>query len=182
MISTVINLLILVLLVGVMGYAVLLSRRVSRLMAALDALGPMVSAFSDAVDKSERSVADLRGAADEATARAAGEGGHPAADQAAARDLAARAAVEATALQEAAAPVSFHSVRRRPVAGMTRLGGKSELVKSFFDRGRGLDRAPDRAPDRALDRGEERRRDRAPDWAPDWPSDWAAERRPAGAV
>lgn len=128
MISTVTNLLILVLLAGVMVYAMVLSRRVSRLMAALAELGPMVRAFSEAVDKSEQSVAELKGAAEDAVRHEA--------TQAAAR-AAARAADEAEALQEAAAPVSFASVRRRPVAGMTRIGGKSDLVKSFFERGRG---------------------------------------------
>lgn len=119
MISLATNLLILVLLAGVMGYAMLLSRRVGRLMAALEQLGPMVSAFSAAVDKSEQSVAELKGAADEAL-----------------RGAAQTAAAETAALQEAVAPVSFQSVRRRPVAGMTRLSGKSDLVKSFFERSR----------------------------------------------
>lgn len=128
MISTVTNLLILVLLVGVMAYAAILSRRVNRLMAALAEVGPLVRDFSAAVDKSEQSVADLKGAAEQAAQGAAA--------RAVAR-AAAQAADEAEALQEAAAPVSFASVRRRPVAGMTRIGGKSDLVKSFFERGRG---------------------------------------------
>ncbi len=119
MISLATNLLILVLLAGVMGYAMLLQRRVGRLMAALEELGPMVSAFSAAVDKSEQSVAELKGATDEAM-----------------RGAAQAATAEAAALQDAVAPVSFSSVRRRPVAGMTRLTGKSDLVKSFFDRSR----------------------------------------------
>ncbi|GHD99282.1 hypothetical protein GCM10008024_06040 [Allgaiera indica] len=119
MISLATNLLILVLLAGVMGYAMLLSRRVARLMDALQELGPMVAAFSAAVDKSEQSVAELKGATDEAL-----------------RGAAEATVAEAAALRDAVAPVSFSSVRRRPVAGMTRLTGKSDLVKSFFERSR----------------------------------------------
>lgn len=120
MISIVTNLLILVSLAGVTGYAMLLSRRVNRLMSALQDLGPLVHEFSQAVDKSEQSVAELKGATEEAV-----------------RGAAARAGAEVEALQEAVAPVSFASVRRRPVAGMTRLSGKSDMVKSFFERSRG---------------------------------------------
>ena len=119
MISLATNLLILVLLAGVTGYAMVLSRRVGRLMAALEEVGPMIAAFSAAVDKSESSVAELKDATD-----------------AALRGAAQAAVAETAALQDAVAPVSFHSVRRRPVAGMTRLSGKSDLVKSFFERTR----------------------------------------------
>lgn len=115
MLSTLINLLFLVLLLAVMGYGIMLSRRVARLMEALAELGPAVKAFSDAVDKSEQSVSAMKVAA---------------------QDASAHVAREAEALQETAATAAFTSVRRQPIAGMTRLSGKSELVKSFFDRGR----------------------------------------------
>lgn len=115
MLSTLINLLFLVVLLGVMAYGVLLSRRVGRLMQALEAMAPLVKEFSQAVDKSEASVSALRTAALEA-----GEG----------------VAREADALREAVGSAPFTSIRRQPIAGMTRLSGKSELVKSFFDRNR----------------------------------------------
>ncbi|WP_127900771.1 flagellar motor switch protein [Solirhodobacter olei] len=120
MLSTLINLLFLVLLAVVMGYGVLLSRRVNRLMAALAELGPAVKAFSDAVEKSEQSVTAMKAAAVEA-----GQG----------------VAREAEALRESAAAAAFTSIRRQPIAGMTRLTGKSELVKSFFERGRAVETA-----------------------------------------
>jgi hypothetical protein len=120
MLSTLINLLFLVLLMVVMGYGVLLSRRVGRLMAALAELGPAIQAFSEAVDKSEQSVSAMKVAAVEA-----GQG----------------VAREAEALRESTAAAAFTSIRRQPIAGMTRLTGKSELVKSFFERGRSVETA-----------------------------------------
>lgn len=113
--SDVINLLILVLLAAVMVYGVMLTRRVNRLMQALTELGPLVRQFSEAVDKSEQSVQEMKGAA-----VAAAEG----------------AAREADALRDAMAGATFTSIRRQPVAGMTRLSDKADLVKSFFDRSR----------------------------------------------
>ena len=120
MLSILINLLFLVLLMVVMGYGILLSRRVNRLMQALAELGPAVKAFSEAVDKSEQSVSAMKTAA-----LAAGQ----------------EVAREAEALRETAAAAAFTSIRRQPVAGMTRLSGKSDLVKSFFDRGRMVEAA-----------------------------------------
>ena len=115
MLSTLTNLLFIVVLFGVLAYGMLLSRRVSRLMEALEAMAPLVKEFSQAVDKTEKSVSTLTTAA-----RSAGE----------------EVVREAEALREAVGAAPFTSVRREPIAGMTRLSGKSELVKSFFDRGR----------------------------------------------
>ncbi len=120
MLSTLINLLFVAVLLGVMGYGVMLSRRVNRLMQALEAMAPLVREFSQAVDRSEQSVGAIR-----AAAREAGE----------------EVTRESEALREAVGAAPFVSVRRKPIAGMTRLTGKSELVKSFFDRGRRVDAA-----------------------------------------
>lgn len=51
---------ILGLLLGGMGYGWVLSRRLERLRGALVAFGPALEAFCAAVDRSERSVQDLR--------------------------------------------------------------------------------------------------------------------------
>ncbi len=115
MLSTMINLLFLAVLLCVMAYGVMLSRRVGRLMKALEEMGPLVKEFSQAVDKSERSVTEMRMAA-----REAGE----------------TVTREAEALRDAVGAAPFSSIRRQQIAGMTRLSGKSDLVKSFFDRGR----------------------------------------------
>ena len=58
--SILIDALILALLIATIGYAFLVERRVRTLMQALGDLHPAVMAFSDAVDRSEGSVEELR--------------------------------------------------------------------------------------------------------------------------
>lgn len=60
MAATITDLLILLLLAGSIGYGLVITRRVQRLMAALEELEPLVREFSKAVDKSESSVEALR--------------------------------------------------------------------------------------------------------------------------
>ena len=55
-----VDLAILILLCGGIGHNFLVSRRLERLRNALVAFGPALGAFSDAVDRSEKSVRDLR--------------------------------------------------------------------------------------------------------------------------
>lgn len=55
-----VNLAILVLLCGAIGYGYLLSLRLERLRSALVAFGPALEAFCNAVDRTEKSVRDLR--------------------------------------------------------------------------------------------------------------------------
>ncbi len=55
-----VNLAILVLLCGAIGYGYLLSLRLERLRSALVAFGPALEAFCHAVDRTEKSVRDLR--------------------------------------------------------------------------------------------------------------------------
>ena len=55
-----VDLAILALLSGSIGYGYLVSRRLERLRGALVAFGPALEAFSKAVDRSEQSVRDLR--------------------------------------------------------------------------------------------------------------------------
>ena len=58
--SLLIDLLIFFLLAAVLIYAVVLTRRISRLQSVLIELAPALQAFCDAVDQSERSVAEIR--------------------------------------------------------------------------------------------------------------------------
>ena len=55
-----IDMIILLLLMGTLGYAYLVDRRVRALVGALKALEPVVDQFSVAVDRSENSVRSLR--------------------------------------------------------------------------------------------------------------------------
>lgn len=59
-ISLLIDCVILFALLGALLYGVILARRIARLQAALLELAPALQAFCDAVDQSERSVADIR--------------------------------------------------------------------------------------------------------------------------
>lgn len=59
-ISLLIDCVILCALFGALVYGVILARRIARLQAALVELAPALQAFCDAVDQSERSVADIR--------------------------------------------------------------------------------------------------------------------------
>ena len=57
---------IMCLLVGTVGYAFILDRRVRALMAALRTLGPAIDAFASAADRTESTVARLRDPVDAA--------------------------------------------------------------------------------------------------------------------
>lgn len=63
-ISLLIDAIILIALVGAVTYGVILSRRIARLQSALIELAPVLQAFCDAVDQSERSVEEIRREAD----------------------------------------------------------------------------------------------------------------------
>jgi hypothetical protein len=119
MMALLIDTLILLLLAGTLGYAFMVERRVRTLMDALKELQPVVGELSSAVDRSESSVVALKSVAGRVAAEApraapAGEAGDN--------------------------TVAFRSVRapRRsaPAAGVTSLGVKSDLVRSFFEAAR----------------------------------------------
>ena len=121
MMALLIDMLILLLLAGTLGYAFMVERRVRTLMAALKDLQPVVGELSSAVDKSESSVVALKAVAEHVAAEA------PRATPSPERNAEANT-------------VAFRSVRapRRsgPAAGVTSLGGKSDLVRSFFEAAR----------------------------------------------
>ncbi|MBA96747.1 MAG: flagellar motor switch protein [Sulfitobacter sp.] len=60
MVATIIDSLIVVLLIGSIGYGYMVSMKLRHLMATLKELQPLVEEFSSAVDKSEQSVNNMR--------------------------------------------------------------------------------------------------------------------------
>lgn len=127
MAATITDFLIILLLAGSVGYGVMITRRVQRLMAALEELEPLVREFSSAVDKSETSVAALRQNLDarlqEAPEAAAPQ---PAEDRA-----------------ETMAP-TFTSRRHptpRRLPGVQVVRNKQDLVRRFFETSRSESRA-----------------------------------------
>lgn len=119
MAATITDALIILLLVGSVGYGIMLSRRVQRLMASLEELEPLVQAFSDAVDKSETSVNALRDNLADGLA-----------------------AQEAAVPQEDESP-AFHTRRQtqRRLPGVQVVRGKQDLVRRFFETSRSESRA-----------------------------------------
>jgi len=119
MMALLIDMLILLLLAGTLGYAFMVERRVRMLMGALKELQPVVGELSSAVDKSESSVVALKSVAERVAAEAP------------------RAPAEQPADSNALAFRSVRAPRRSgPAAGVTSLGGKSDLVRSFFEAAR----------------------------------------------
>lgn len=123
--SFLIDVLILVLLGGTLGYAFLVDRRVRMLMSVLKEMEPMVGQFSQAVEKSESSVSMLKAMTEKVRTQPA-----------------ANSALAAASTQQQAQPqpdvVSFRTSREkasRP-AGVTRVSGKSDLVRGFFETAR----------------------------------------------
>ena len=116
--SYLIDVAILLLLVGTLAYAYLVDRRVKALMAVLKDMGPVVGQFSEAVDKSENSVSMLRSMAEKVRNPIHVPSPAPA--------------------QDSAQVVSFRTSREktRKPAGVTKVSGKSDLVRGFFDAAR----------------------------------------------
>ncbi|MGY3439990.1 flagellar motor switch protein [Marinovum sp. KMM 9879] len=114
--SFAIDLAVLAVLVGTLGYAWMVDRRVRRLMDALRDVEPMIGNFSEAVERSESTVSALRAARDNAQPLR-------------------RAEAEAPAQPAAKPEPSFRSNRDRAAAAAeaTPIAGKSELIRGFFD-------------------------------------------------
>lgn len=129
-----IDMIILLLLAGTLGYAFLVDRRVRALMAALRTLGPVVGEFSAAVDRTQSTVGFLRG---ESAARpAAKRGDEPrltrAASGASAPGEPTSQGDADTARKPGAARSAEPSASQLP-PGMTRVTGKADLVRGFFE-------------------------------------------------
>ncbi|AKO99650.1 MAG: flagellar motor switch protein [Marinovum algicola] len=122
--SFAIDIAVLVLLVGTLGYAWLVDRRVRRMMEAMREMEPMIGSFSQAVDRSESTVSALRAAREVAPLRKRPEPPRP--------EARAEAAPETS---DPGAEPAFRSKREpapRP-ADATPISGKSELIRGFFD-------------------------------------------------
>lgn len=117
MLPDLIDLLILVLLAGTLGYAYVLDKRVRALMSALRALQPMVGEFAKAVDRSEQSVEALK-----TLGEAAGPVEPP---------LTAPGRTDGE--QDDPRPGARFRAKMPPPRGTRSVQGKSELVKTFFE-------------------------------------------------
>ena len=122
MITIAINALILVLLVGTIGYIYLVDLRVRKLLSALNSLEPMVGQFSEAVNRSETSLKDYKSATSPAKL----------APQKAKRPK------EPAKGQSTENNIAFESDRKslQTHVGRIILPGKTELVRSFFETAR----------------------------------------------
>lgn len=117
-----IDALILLMLAGVLGYAVMVDRRVRLLMAALREMEPMIASYSQAVDRSEQSARGLAGLARELH------------EMPKRKAPVAPAAPAGTGPGPRAADKTGRAARARAQAGgVTRVTGKTEMVQGFFD-------------------------------------------------
>lgn len=115
MAAAITDVLIIALLVCSIGYGYLVSRRVQTLMKVLENLEPLVGEFSQAVDKSEASVSEMRRNLEDEVAHADGS-----------TDQGAETAKEAPA---------FSSWRggKRKLPGVQVVRNKQDLVRRFFE-------------------------------------------------
>ncbi len=120
MAATITDILIILLLAGSVGYGVMISRRVQRLMASLEELEPLVREFSQAVDKSESSVNALR---DNLAEGLAAQHDEPVEDD-----------------DDTPAFSSRRQAQRR-LPGVKVVRGKQDLVRRFFETSRSESRA-----------------------------------------
>ena len=127
MITLAINALILVLLVGTIGYIYLVDMRVRKLLSALNSLEPMVGQFSEAVNRSETSLKDFKSATSPTKT----------APQKTAPQKAKRTKEPAKG-KSAENYIAFESDRKslQTHVGRITLPGKTELVRSFFETAR----------------------------------------------
>lgn len=129
MMSLVIDGLLIVMLAGTLAYAMTVHRKLRRLISVLQNLEPVVNQFSAAVDKSEQSVSNMKTAAQKAALHVEVE---PVVHQVQPRE-------GATFRTQRPKPLaSLPRLRDIEVPGATRISGKADLVKSFFDTNRGL--------------------------------------------
>lgn len=112
--SYLIDLLILGLLAGTLGYAFIVDRRVRKLMSVLREMEPMVGKFSEAVEKTEDSVSLLKQVSDKVRSPLP---------------------TFQHAERDSGEVVSFRTSREkvRKPAGVTKVTGKADLVRGFFE-------------------------------------------------
>lgn len=112
--SYLIDLLILGLLAGTLGYAFIVDRRVRKLMNVLREMEPMVGKFSEAVEKTEDSVSLLKQVSDRVR--------NP-------------MPTFQHSEKDSGEVVSFRTSREKAQkpAGVTKVTGKADLVRGFFE-------------------------------------------------
>ena len=128
-----IDLVILLLLAGTLGYAFLVDRRVRALMSALRTLEPVVGQFSAAVDRSENSIKSTH--IDTPLFTSARRGEEPRLTRPGTPTVAAAASGAASSAENA------RTGRAAPEMppGMARVNGKADLVRGFFETVRSRD-------------------------------------------
>ncbi|MGY6704333.1 flagellar motor switch protein [Roseinatronobacter sp.] len=128
--ALIIDLVILLLLAGTLGYAFLVDRRVRALMSALHRLEPVVGQFSAAVDRSENSVKSMQ--IDTPVFSTARRGKEPRLTRPGSSAVAAAlSAANGAAGSDENAPPDRAAPELPP--GMARVGGKADLVRGFFE-------------------------------------------------
>lgn len=113
---------LIIMLAGTLTYAVIVHCKLRKLMSLLQDLEPLVLQFSAAVDKSEKSVSNMKQAAQAVVEKPAETSGF-------------RTALEGLTFrsQRSKPQAIIPRFRSRDVPGATRINGKADLVKSFFD-------------------------------------------------
>lgn len=119
MLPALIDVIIVVLLIGTLAYAYILDRRVRNLMLTLREMGPMVGAFSSAVEQSTKSVEDLR-TLSTVTRRV---------EPPVKKTRQSMAERDQDKPPQQAAPLKV----KKQVRGQSSVPGKSDLVRTFFD-------------------------------------------------
>lgn len=119
MIATIIDSVIVLLLIGSIGYGYIVSMKLRKLMATLKQLEPLVEEFSTAVDKSEQSVSHMRESIETAKRTSVADQDPPASPQ------------ELSSASFASRRAAKPEEKARP--GVRVVRDKKELVKAFFE-------------------------------------------------
>ena len=127
MAASIIDGFIIVLLAAAIGYGFFISMKVRRLMAVLEELGPLVDAFSSAVDKTEYSVDVMKESLEAGLVQ----------------ENETRQTESVSGMSEETGTLPFSSSRnsRPKIAGMQIVRDKKDLVRMFFETSRAESRA-----------------------------------------
>ncbi|WP_439561833.1 flagellar motor switch protein [Roseinatronobacter sp.] len=128
--ALIIDLVILLLLAGTLGYAFLVDRRVRALMSALRGLEPVVGQFSAAVDRSENSVKSMQ--IDTPVFSTARREKEPRLTRPGASAVAAALSAANGAAGSDKKDLPDRTAPEMP-PGMARVNGKADLVRGFFE-------------------------------------------------
>lgn len=132
--ALVIDMVILLLLAGTLGYAFLVDRRVRALMSALRRLEPVVGQFSAAVDRSESSIKSMQ--TDTPVFATARRGKEPRLTRPGSSAVSAALSARNGASNPNEKALTDRAAPEMP-PGMARVNGKADLVRGFFETVRG---------------------------------------------